>query len=67
MAALTHILTIGTTPAEIQARISARYSGPVAMGEDLMRLVITDDVVMQRWNPQTRDYAAPCAGEGDQS
>ena len=67
MAALTHILTIGTTPAEIQARISARYDGPLAMGEDLMRFVITDGVAMQRWNPADKNYAALRVGEGDQS
>jgi ribonuclease Z len=67
MAALTHILTIGTTPDEIRERISARYDGPLAMGEDLMRFVITDGVVMQRWNQQTRNYAAPRLGEGDPS
>lgn len=58
MAAFTHIVLIGATPADIVARAETIYNGPMIVGEDLLRFVITGDVVTERWNAETRGYPA---------
>jgi ribonuclease Z len=57
LAAYTHIIQLTTkgaslTPdvAQIEAATRKTYSGPLVVGEDLMRFVVGDAVTVQRWD-----------------
>jgi ribonuclease Z len=57
-AALTHLVLIGATPDQVEARVRAGYAGRFVVGEDLMRMTILgESVTMERWNAQKSGYA----------
>lgn len=56
LAAFSHVIMIGAAPADIEARVRAGYSGPVMVGEDLMRFDISENVTPKKWNTETRGY-----------
>ena len=50
-----------TTPdvAQIEAATRRTYSGPLVVGEDLMRFVIGEAVTVQRWDTARQAYSSP--------
>jgi ribonuclease Z len=44
------------TPDEIATHTRRTYQGPLAMGEDLMRFIIAENVTVQKWDPQRKGY-----------
>lgn len=66
LAAYTHIIQLTargatTTPdvAQIEAATRRTYSGPLVVGEDLMRFVIGEAVTVQRWDTARQAYSSP--------
>ena len=56
LAAFTHLVLIGVTPAEVEERARKTYQGAVVAGEDLMRFVVGDSVSLQKWDPRKPGY-----------
>ncbi|MDI1265680.1 MAG: MBL fold metallo-hydrolase [bacterium] len=57
LAAYSHIVLLGTGTDELVSRTQGAYQGPLEVGEDLMRLVIGDRVIVRRWNAALRNYS----------
>jgi ribonuclease Z len=64
LAAYTHIIQLTqrgatNTPdvAQIEAATRRTYSGPLVVGEDLMRFVVGDGVAVQRWDAARQAYS----------
>lgn len=59
LAALTHLVLIGATPAQVEARVRAGYGGAFLVGNDLTRMTILGDTVtVQQWNAQQGGYTS---------
>ena len=57
LAAYTHfVMRPPITPDDIAARTRRNYQGPLALGEDLMRFVVAENVTVQKWDPQRKGY-----------
>jgi ribonuclease Z len=57
LAAYTHLVMFPpVTPDEIATHTRRNYQGPLAMGEDLMRFIIAENVTVQKWDPQRKGY-----------
>jgi ribonuclease Z len=56
LAVYTHFVLIGTAGEEIVTRTRTTYQGPLASGEDLMRLTIGSSVSLKRWDPNLGAY-----------
>ncbi len=58
-AALTHLVLIGATPAQVEARVRSGYGGAFVVGNDLTRMTIAGDTVtVQQWNAQAGGYTS---------
>lgn len=57
LAAFTHVvMRPGITPDEIAARAHRNYQGPLVVGEDLMRFIVSESVTVQKWDSQRKGY-----------
>jgi ribonuclease Z len=63
LAAYTHIIqltangaSLAPDVAQIEAATRKTYSGPLVVGEDLMRFVIGDTVTVRRWDGAKQSY-----------
>jgi len=49
LAVYSHIILVGVSVQDLVKRTRATYTGPLVVGEDLMRFVVGDDVAVYRW------------------
>ena len=54
LAAYSHVILLGTTEEEILSRTKTAYSGPLVIGEDLLRFEVGDSIVVRRWDQTLR-------------
>ena len=56
LAAFSHIVALGVTAEEIASRTRGTYKGQLEVGDDLMRFIIGDSVIVKKWDAGLRRY-----------
>jgi ribonuclease Z len=54
LAVFSHIVLRGVSAQEVMQTTRLTYSGPLELGEDLMRIRVADRVTVERWTPTER-------------
>jgi ribonuclease Z len=56
LAVYSHVILLETKVTELLTRTQTTYTGPLEVGEDLLRLTVGEGVVAKKWSSELRRY-----------